>query len=1033
MYEFYKVAGCNNDCALCTGVSIWRIKKCSSGSQLETSNSFLVEKIYNFESCSEWVSKLIFEPLQNRAYAISDTSVTILDLKKRKVEFMVSDLHETPVTACIWYPGDKFYITACMNGIVRCWFVKERERGEEGGEQGCAAEGSSQAAVSLHTFNAHARAVSGLYLHPRPGLLITAGMDACVKVFDLEAFTQIQSIQTSEGITHFTLGECSANPVCLFAHLSGELVMWRIESCCREFSACTSNILSLTAFENMNEYYSMHKSQICYDESETLGANIGFDKYDVNFNQNSSVGDHEAPLASTHKVVKTASVLSIKSQDVQSTVLPQYISDLDKTVHEKMPPIMSRNASAIMEDEMYDENFKKNKCMVAFAGHDLQILSVTGAVLSRCTADMLIDGVTHYTFSVFQQLLFCILENGALRVFCTRSPLCTLLREISIGALSSDKATALVLVEGMSLGPLRSSATSKDMRGEPSPLNVNEAILIGTINGVLLCFDTFQECALVLTQQVSKSELEGLKYRPFRNELVVIAKKNISSALSTVKVFKVPDMILTHSIQCDHSYSCAGISSVENYMIIGCKQGTHQFFKLFEAVDDINSIESVKRFNVELTDTDSSYGRFTEVLNQDSDHSGSVTGVSFCDKLNAYATSALDSAIKFWDFKKKCLKTILLDVPSRDVLFNWPVGHLIVTQREKLQSIPYDSWSNMRPTGQEEEGGEDEDDWGGFEKEPQSSPPSSAKAVSRQTTSSKPHTGVTFLTDQDRDELAEVAFLEAALQANGNLEDYWLTHSSVAFGRKSNTTRSAKSTYKGKKGNAGGVKFDVRNPSVPIPPRRTKSNYFKRKSQKELEAQLIPPSPPRVHSTPTSFGKDQEGSDTDDEFDDCEPQGSSDVEANALEELFGRQDSRGVASGKSLLLKTKSFARKISMNVVAKRNGSLMNVSTTSSGRQHSTAGDSLNLFHTVQNAKSRPSVASDSGGDALARFVGKQGSVLSGGKINEGEGDGEEVELFVKPNGPKGKNARDSFKRVRPKLLMVTTGKNKPHRPPDK
>jgi WD40 repeat protein len=132
--------------------------------------------------------------------------------------------------------------------------------------------------VTLHAFNAHGRAVTGLSLHPRPGLLITAGMDGFIKVFDLEAFTQVQSIDTGDGITHFCMGTYIGSPMCVVAQVSGDLIMWKIGSCCTEFSACSSNILKLSPFQNMNEYYSMHMSQICYAEGDMLGSNIGFEQ-----------------------------------------------------------------------------------------------------------------------------------------------------------------------------------------------------------------------------------------------------------------------------------------------------------------------------------------------------------------------------------------------------------------------------------------------------------------------------------------------------------------------------------------------------------------------------------------------------------------------------------------------------------------------------------------------------------------------------------------------------------------------------------
>ena len=128
--------------------------------------------MFAFEGCTEWVSKLVFEPQEHRAYAISDTTVTILNLKTRKVESVVSDMHETPVTACIWYPRDKFYITSCMNGRVRCWFVKDvpDDKYATGGqiENGGVESGSN--AVTLHAFNAHGRAVTPIKQFTASGL-----------------------------------------------------------------------------------------------------------------------------------------------------------------------------------------------------------------------------------------------------------------------------------------------------------------------------------------------------------------------------------------------------------------------------------------------------------------------------------------------------------------------------------------------------------------------------------------------------------------------------------------------------------------------------------------------------------------------------------------------------------------------------------------------------------------------------------------------------------------------------------------------
>ena len=972
------------------GVSIWRIKRCSAGSQLETSNSYLVEKIYQFEECTEWVSKLIYEPCQHRAYAISEGSVSILNFRTRKMECIVSDLHETPVTACIWYPRDKFYITSCMNGIVRCWFLKDRSISLHK-EKGNACSISS-VPVILHTFNAHSKAVTGMNLHPRPGFLVTAGMDACIKVFDLEGFTQVQSFQTADSITNFTLGEFSMHPVCLFAHLSGDLMMWKIGSCCVEFATCSSDIVTLTAFENINEYYTTHESQIKFLESDALGSKVGYGPSKVSESIAASMNDSSSGSSLSGPIIGQDLSISVATLAEDSrSALPNYIVDLNKTVNEKLPTVLSRNASEVMKEEQYDENFKKNNCMVAFAGHDLQILTVTGSMISRCPADSLIDGVTHYTYSMFQQLLFCVLESGSLRVFCTRSAVCVLLREINIGGLSSDKTTALTLVEGLSLGPLRSSHTSKDMRGESSPLNVNEAILIGTANGNLLCLDTFQECALVMTQQISKGPLEELRYRPLRKELLVVLKNSVGCKNSSVKMFQVPDMVLTHSFSLDKAFSCAATSWTESYIVIGCEKGSHHLFKLFDI--DEESVHGTKRYNMELTEENVTFGQFVEILHEDADHCSTVTGISFCHTLNSYATSGLDSAVKFWNYRKKCLQTVLLDTPSRDVLFHWPIGHLLVTQREKLHSIPFECWKSELSL----EHYSLNEDWDGYDNVPETTPPSSSKAVSRHSGSSKPRTGVTFLTDHDRDEIAEMAFLEAALQSKGNLEDYWRKHSSVGFGGKVRK-RSSKSRKKGT------VTFDVRNPTVPIPPRRTRSNYFKRKVQKEMEAQLAHTT---RTTTPADFNSDTASENSDfDGFNEFVK--GSDSDASALEDLVGRREVRGTATAKSLLVRAQSFAMKTSTIVASPETSRHSKGLVFAPGRVAS-AAESLNNFVATQTVKT----------DNISQSVNNSMTDHLEGKDNV-----DELTLFVKPNGPR--VAKSFNSRIRAKILTLGAVKSK-------
>ena len=66
------------------------------------------------------------------------------------------------------------------------------------------------------------------------------------------------------------------------------------------------------------------------------------------------------------------------------------------------------------------------------------------------------------------------------------------LREILIGDAGKDLPTCLCLINLMSVANVRHSSINRDIRGETSPLDVNETLVIGTANGTMVFLDTFQ-------------------------------------------------------------------------------------------------------------------------------------------------------------------------------------------------------------------------------------------------------------------------------------------------------------------------------------------------------------------------------------------------------------------------------------------------------------------------------------------------------------------------------------------------------------
>jgi WD40 repeat protein len=85
-------------------------------------------------------------------------------------------------------------------------------------------------------------------------------------------------------------------------------------------------------------------------------------------------------------------------------------------------------------------------------------------------------------------------------------------------------------------------------------------------------------------------------------------------------------------------------------------------------------------------------GRHVEILRQEGGHEAEIVAISFCDELRAYATSALDCTIRFWDFEKRIIRSILFNTPRRCLLFTALVGDILLTQGRHISTIARDVW-----------------------------------------------------------------------------------------------------------------------------------------------------------------------------------------------------------------------------------------------------------------------------------------------------------------------------------------------------
>jgi len=92
---------------------VWKLYRSSTSSH---GNGYVLEKMYSFDGCTEWVTKMICEPSSNRIYAIRDNSCQVLNIANRSIMDELDNIHDSPLNCICWYERNQFYITGCRYG-----------------------------------------------------------------------------------------------------------------------------------------------------------------------------------------------------------------------------------------------------------------------------------------------------------------------------------------------------------------------------------------------------------------------------------------------------------------------------------------------------------------------------------------------------------------------------------------------------------------------------------------------------------------------------------------------------------------------------------------------------------------------------------------------------------------------------------------------------------------------------------------------------------------------------------------------------
>ena len=103
----------------------------------------------------------------------------------------------------------------------------------------------------LHVFPGHSKAVTGIKLHPTPGLAITVGMDGFIKVLNLEALNELFILQVCEGIQQMEIVLLNNKiRALLFSQSNSVMRLMKIVNTTRYFATSVSIIHGLESCEN---------------------------------------------------------------------------------------------------------------------------------------------------------------------------------------------------------------------------------------------------------------------------------------------------------------------------------------------------------------------------------------------------------------------------------------------------------------------------------------------------------------------------------------------------------------------------------------------------------------------------------------------------------------------------------------------------------------------------------------------------------------------------------------------------------------
>ncbi len=177
---------------------------------------------------SNWVSNVEFDNDSQRLILIADDKVSCINCANGELMSLLQNIHDAPITGCVWYNRSQYFITSCAGGKVKVWAIHHDSAMQFGKHD----------YALLHVFTGHTKAVTSIQLHPLSGLAVSVSLDGTLRVLNLEALEEIYTLQIMQPLIAMKCVTVNNLSLCIGATIDGKIRVWSINDFLGFFNVC---------------------------------------------------------------------------------------------------------------------------------------------------------------------------------------------------------------------------------------------------------------------------------------------------------------------------------------------------------------------------------------------------------------------------------------------------------------------------------------------------------------------------------------------------------------------------------------------------------------------------------------------------------------------------------------------------------------------------------------------------------------------------------------------------------------------------